>query len=285
MKPFLVVDSNYIAHRIMYKMGSFSYQEKLTGVIFGFLRTISELYDRFSPKDMIFCWDSTKSWRKIAFPEYKANRNKDYSEEELKVRNAAYYQFNELQDDILPRIGFANIFSQPGVEADDLIAKVVLNQTYDKYIIISSDNDLYQLLALADIFLVDKKILFTKKDFDELYGIPPAAWLNVKALTGDASDNIPGVKGVGIKTAIKYLKNRFNINADLRKEIENQTDQITLNTQLMRIPHRRTLPIQINKSTFNLSEFEKVCLENGFQFFLRKEQYFKWEKMFNELNT
>ena len=283
MKPILVIDSNYVAHRVMFKMGNLSYQEKMTGVIFGFLRTIMELHERFKPADIVFCWDSPKSWRKVIFPDYKGNRNKDLSPTERRDRETAYSQFNELRDDILPRIGFANVFTQTGIEADDIIAKVVIEQPlgelfYRKHIIVSSDNDLFQVLALADMYFIDKKQLFTKKDFIEQYDVHPSDWLKVKSLVGDSSDNIPGVKGVGIKTAVKYLNG--NRTMKLTQLIQENADQINLNEILMRIPHSRTESVEVKQSKINMFQFEQVCMENGFNFFMKKEQYFKWEKMF-----
>jgi len=267
----------------MFKMGNFSYQEKMTGVIFGFLRSVLELHERFAPSEIIFCWDSTKSWRKLQYPDYKSNRhNKSYTEEERKDRDVAYYQFNELQEDILPRLGFANVFSQNGIEADDLIAQIVIDQpkdnNYKRHIIVSSDNDLFQLLGIADMFFVDKKKLFTKEDFEEQWGIAPADWLKAKAMSGDTSDNIPGVPGVGYKTAIKYLKGKMR-DGITKENIRYCTELIKLNEQLMKVPHPKTKPMIIRESLFNIMEFEKVCLENGFQFFLKKEQYSKWNNI------
>lgn len=283
MNPVLIIDSNYIAHRVMFKMGSFSYQEKMTGVIFGFLRSIMDVHERFKPSEIVFCWDTTKSYRKILYPNYKANRGSiERTDEEVQDRSVAYYQFNELEEDILPRLGFANVFSQNGIEADDLIAQVVIDQpkdnNYRRHIIISSDNDLFQLLSLADMFFVDKKKLFTKGDFDDLWGITPADWLEVKAMAGDTSDNIPGLKGVGHKTAVKYLRGSQRSMA-LVQLVQENAALIEMNRQLMRVPHPKTKPMIIRESVFNIAEFEKVCLENGFQFFMKKEQYTKWKNV------
>jgi len=282
-KPVLVIDSNYLAHRVMFKMGNLSYEEKTTGVIFGFLRGVMNLHERFEPSEMIFCWDSPKSWRRVLFPDYKGNRIREYTPEEQRDRETAYSQFDELQNDILPRIGFANVFSQKGIEADDIIAQVVIDQPLGKdyvpHIIVSSDNDLYQMLALADMFFLDKKTLFTKKDFVDKYNIQPSEWLEVKALVGDTSDNIPGIKGVGVKTAIKYLKGTVR-NMNMVFTIQDNAAQINLNEILMKVPHSKTEPVPIKKSKINMFQFEQVCMENGFQFFLKKEQYAKWLRMF-----
>lgn len=267
----------------MYKMGSLSYEEKMTGVIFGFLRTVAELSEKFEPSEIAFCWDSTKSWRKILYPDYKGNRNRDYSPEELRDRQTAYAQFNELRDDILPRIGFANVFHQNGIEADDIIARIVLDQPlgnkYKRHIIVSSDNDLFQMLELADMYFIDKKELFTKKDFICKYDIRPGDWLKVKALVGDSSDNIPGIRGVGVKTAIKYLNGKTR-SMNLVQTIQESVVQINLNEILMKVPHSKTGAVLMNKSKIDLFQFEQVCMENGFNFFLKKEQYAKWLRMF-----
>ena len=282
MNPVLVIDSNYIAHRVFFKMGNLSYNEKMTGIIFGFLRSVLDLHERFKPSEIAFCWDSTKSYRKVLYPDYKGNRGSvDRTEEEIQDRNVAYYQFDELQEDILPRLGFVNIFSQNGIEADDLIAQIVIDHFVDKrHIIVSSDNDLFQLLDVADMFFVDKKALFTKADFENLWGISPADWLEVKAMAGDTSDNVPGLKGVGHKTAIKYL-NGSQRSMKMVQLVEENTALIEMNRQLMRVPHPKTKPIIIRESIFNIVEFEKVCLENGLQFFLKKEQYAKWKGVLN----
>ena len=281
----LLIDSNNLAHRMAFKLGHLTWQEKTTGVIFGFMKSVMDLSHLLKPNEIIFCWDSPLSYRRNIFPEYKASRRKELTEEQQQERKAAYSQFEELKLEILPRIGFRNIFEQTGIEADDLIAKIIFDYYLSGYklIPVSSDNDLFQtFLYMERIYLLDKKKFYTKEDFVKEWKISPLEWVTAKSIAGDITDNIPGIKGIGIKTAIKYI-NGEKINASLISKVEENWNLVQRNQKIIKIPHTRTLSMSIEESIINLKEFESVCLENGFSFLLRKENFHKWLNLLEDL--
>jgi 5'-3' exonuclease len=265
----------------MFKIGNLSWQEKRTGVIFGFLRTLLDLTEKFEADETVFCWDSLISYRRTLLPTYKTNRRRNLTEDDLLEREVCYKQFDELRLQILPRLGFANILHQEGIEADDLIAKFVINNGngINDNIVVSSDNDLFQILdKIRGMYRLDKKVLYTQEDFIREKNIHPSDWLQVKTLMGDVSDNIPGVKGVGEKTALKHIISKGQYRS---VDIGNNKALISLNRKLMTLPHPLTQEIHIVRSSFNSDGFVDICLENGFSHFLKPEQYKRWLKAFD----
>ena len=191
----LVIDCNNLAYRAFYTTGVLD-----LGIVYGFMNQILTLAKDLKSSRFIFCWDSKKNFRKDIMPTYKGNRQ-EKDEQTKKELEKAFDQFKMLRTEVLPNLGFANVFVQPGYEADDLIAHVV-QRFPDKYIIVSGDEDLYQLLGedrfiSTMIYQPIKKNLVTTKSFYEKYGIDPVAWSTVKALAGCTSDNVEGIKGVG----------------------------------------------------------------------------------------
>ena len=83
-EKYLLLDCNYLCHRAKHSTGDLSYGGDATGVIYGFLKSLSGFQDFFNTSNFVFCWDSNTSKRKEIYPEYKANReNKEYTDEEI----------------------------------------------------------------------------------------------------------------------------------------------------------------------------------------------------------
>src|SRR3990172_1202711 len=146
----LIIDSNFICYKSMIAMKGLSWDEHATGVIFGFLREISSLADKFESPRFVFAWDSRKSFRRNVYPEYK-KRPKIEDPEMEDLFNSGRPQFDEIRLKVLPRLGFKNNFIQVGLEADDIMARIVQEHSgklplEDRICIVSSDEDLYQLL-------------------------------------------------------------------------------------------------------------------------------------------
>jgi 5'-3' exonuclease len=208
-KKYLLLDCNYLCHRAKYTTGDLSYGGDATGVIYGFLKSLGIFQDLFRTSNFVFCFDSAKSKRKEIYPEYKANRwDKEKTEEEIEFDKSFRKQVKKLRTTYLPMIGFKNVFIQKGYESDDVIASFCGNlQDGEEAIIISSDHDLYQCIAHnVSFYNPQSRKILTLQGFKKQYGIKPTEWALVKAIAGCATDNIKGIKGIGEKTAIKYLK-------------------------------------------------------------------------------
>jgi len=212
-KSYLVLDCDYLCHRAKYAMKDLSTDSIPTGVIYGFLKDIITFTKMFHTKNIIFCWDSKHSIRQKMYPAYKQNRRDKEKTEEEECYDAVFRkQIKKLRRIYLPMIGFKNIFIQKGYESDDIIASICYN-IFDSYntIIISADQDLYQLLTIADVSIYNpqQRKMMTRKTFQKKYNITPDRWTCVKAIAGCTSDNVKGIKGIGNKTAIAYLKDEL----------------------------------------------------------------------------
>lgn len=165
---------------------------------------VKQKYDKID--NLVITWDSRINNRKKLYPEYKNNRKSKTLEEERDKTNH-YSLLDKLRESLKTLGEWANI-SLEGYEADDLIAYFVKNSTYDNnFIVVSSDNDLFQLLGGRCImYLQNKKDFYTYLDFKNEFNIIPNKYPLVKALAGDRGDNIKGVSGIGIKKAIKLIK-------------------------------------------------------------------------------
>ena len=207
---FLILDCNFLCHRLKHAMGGLSHEGGSTGIIYGFLKSIPMYQEMFDTPHIIFCWDSKTSKRQEIFSKYKLNRiirQKEMNEEELNFEYTFRFQMKMLRLKYLPMIGFQNIFCQKGYEADDLIASLCLSiSEKSNIVIITSDQDLYQCLA-TNIFIYDpnKRKRMTLQGLYKQYGVRPHEWKMMKAIAGCSTDNVPGVKGIGEKTALKYL--------------------------------------------------------------------------------
>jgi DNA polymerase-1 len=198
----LLVDANFLAWRAHHSTGNLSHNGSTTGVAFGFLKEILALQELHRPDRIVFCFDSKHSKRKEVFPEYKDNRV--YDEHHREVCG----QIKRLRKEILPGVGFRNVFVSRGFEADDLVAALALALAKgDEAVIVASDKDFYQLLSKrVSIWNPMKRVLYTRKAFREEWGLErPSHWVTVKAIAGCGTDNVKGIEGVGERTACKYL--------------------------------------------------------------------------------
>lgn len=238
---WLVLDCNNLCHRAYHAMGGLSYDGQLTGVVYGFFKELSRLQDRFNTDRVAFCFDRGCHRRKKILPEYKAKRaREDRTLEEMEARSEIERQIEALRHDYLPAIGYRNILSGDGYEADDWIAVAVRSLLPgDDAVMVSSDKDLLQLLSATprvDFYSLHKKKLVTAESFEAEWGLPPIKWRWVKSIAGCSTDEIPGVKGVGEKTAAKFLRKELKEDSTLHKRIVADTATRFRNLQLVRLP-------------------------------------------------
>jgi DNA polymerase-1 len=136
-----------------------------------------------------------------------------------------------------------------------------------KFITASGDQDLYQLLDYTDMYSMPKSTEIkhiTRQTFIEKYGITPKEWVKVKQIAGCTSDTVPGIKGVGETTAIKYLLGQLKPKSVKYRDIEAGADIIKRNEWLVKIPLPGTKKYEIDKSCFDVSLLRKLCKDCGF---------------------
>ncbi len=203
---WLILDVSNLAWRAHHAVGRLSHAAKNTEVLFGVLRDVLVLQKVHVTNRVAFCFDRGPSLRRKLLPAYKSNREPRPERKDVRA------QISRLRREILPLIGFRNVFSQPGYEADDLVASAVAAVPRPgRSIVVSGDKDLLQLLSdRVCVWNVQKKATFTKADLREAFGVSPKEWVAVKAIAGCSTDCVPGVDGVGEKTAARWLRGELN---------------------------------------------------------------------------
>lgn len=280
----LIIDSNYLCHYCAYSSRSLTYGGQATGVIFSFLKQVLSLAKRFKTDRFAFAWDSRKSIRRISYPAYKQNRvDHQKSLEEREVEAIERQQFQELRTKVLPAIGFHNQLFQVGIEADDIIASVAYNESFEQVVIVGADNDLYQLLGSnTSMYKPRDKKLYEMKDFKEEWGIVPNQWPSVKSIAGCNGDNVKGVGGVGEKTAIRYLKGELKGDSKTVQAIQNSSDMIDRNAALVTLPLAGTKTfVLIVDGPFFLNDLLDVIARYGLNSFRAPETLAVWKECFN----
>lgn len=211
MSKLLLVDFYALFHRsrnaLMRATGglSTSYGRPTTGT-YGFTNNLLSVIDAERPTHVAVCYDAGGNWRKEADAEYKANRVKDDGPEADTFKAEA----SALMDDVLPALGLP-LVGVRGYEADDSIYTLARNALdFEEVVILTCDQDILQCVServSVVLFNSAKKIAkMGLAETIEKWGVPPSQIPLVKALAGDASDNIAGIKGLGPKTAVKIIK-------------------------------------------------------------------------------
>lgn len=203
---------------------------------FGFTKMFLRVMEDYTPTHAAVVFDTPGAAYCPEYPAYKANRNE---------RPRDLHKQILLADKIVEAHG-VSVFADDSCEADDLIgslAKHFANQGFVVFII-SSDKDFAQLVDDSCIRMVDtmKKKVYTPESVKEKWGVLPNQMVDFLALSGDRSDNIPGVKGIGPKTAIKLLtKGSLNwllakgVDGAIGKKLKAQADLAVLFRRLITI--------------------------------------------------
>jgi DNA polymerase-1 len=229
------------------------------GGVFGFIRTIFNLIEKHKVEQMVITLDSgKKTFRSEIYEAYKANR--------VETPQNMIPQFAILQE-FLDCSGLANI-KKDGFEADDIIASIVAKRQ-GNFSVVTSDKDLMQLVCenvnCVDIF---KDKVFETKDVIEKFGIEPRFIVDYLSLLGDASDNIPGVKGCGAKGAVKLIKEFGRLeeiianaekipNGKLKDAIQNYSQMGIMSKQLASLNYDVAIDEAMSFSVGNI-DFEEI---------------------------
>ncbi|ALD15364.1 5'-3' exonuclease [Buchnera aphidicola (Aphis glycines)] len=214
-KPVIIIDGTLYLYRSYFTFQFFkNNQENPYGAIYGILKTIrSILLKCYNSKKIIIIFDSSKkTFRNEIFNEYKSNRPK--------MPNSLYIQIQPLFH-ILKNIGIKTL-RIPGIEADDIIGSFSrkLEKCGEQVLIASHDKDMIQLLTNnINILNTSNNEIITPKTIKKKYGINPQEFIDLLALMGDKSDNIPGIPKIGIKTAL-FLLQKFSNIQKIYKNIE-----------------------------------------------------------------
>ncbi len=255
MPTLALIDGNSIAYRAFYALPEdlATKSGQVTNAVFGFTRMLIRLLKDYHPDGIAVAWDvSRQTFRTESFPEYKAQREKapDHFRSQL-----------PLMDEVLQTLDITQL-REEGFEADDIIATLTRNGTAAGWeiLIVTGDRDAFQLIektvkvvytrrGISDIVLADEGYV------EEKYGIRPDQYVEYAALRGDTSDNLPGVPGVGEKTASRLiaehgdLDNLFlsvtDLTPKLKENLSAHREQVFLNRELMRLVDDMDLGVEI----------------------------------------
>lgn len=266
--PWLILDCHYICHRAFHTAKNLSWKGISTGVVFGFLKSITSLKDEFQTDRVVFCFEHPHLFRRDVYPEYKRRRNtKERTEEEKKSYESLVIQISELRRRYLPKIGFKNVFSFRGMESDDIMAAVAMNLPKgDSAIIITADHDLYQCLGPnVEMFPPQSFKVLTEDWFIGHYGIRPSQWAVVKAIAGCPSDEVKGVPGVGEKTALKFVKGELVKTSKAYQAIVSAEGRaiVRRNRALVQLPFKGCPVPDLQEDRISRKQWQEVCADLG----------------------
>lgn len=202
----LLLDGNSLAYRAFYALPAENFKTRsglTTNAVYGFTAMLINLLRDEAPTHVAAAFDvSRQTFRSERFPEYKATRSATPDEFRGQI---------DITKEVLAALGITTL-SEPGFEADDIIATLATQADAEGYrvLVVTGDRDALQLVNENVTVLYPRKGVsdltrFTPEAVVEKYGLTPAQYPDFAALRGDPSDNLPGIPGVGEKTASKWI--------------------------------------------------------------------------------
>ncbi|CAI9394602.1 5'-3' exonuclease [Bacillus sp. T2.9-1] len=256
-----------------------------TNAIHGFVKHFFTAIEHFNPSHVAVCWDmGSTTFRTEMYPSYKANRQDAPVEliPQFDLVKEVVESFN------VPNIGIT------GFEADDCIGTIAKQMKGEANVtILTGDQDILQLLDDHISVALLKKgygnyMVYTPANFQEEKGITPKQMIDLKGLMGDTSDNYPGVKGIGEKTALKLLQVHQNIEGILanlslltkgqRTKIETDLEMLHLSRQLAEIKCDVPVSCMLEDSYLNINpatamkKFEELEFKRFHHYVEKKEE-------------
>jgi DNA polymerase-1 len=252
-----LIDGNSVAYRAFYALPPdlATKSGQVTNAVFGFTRMLIRLLKDYHPEGIAVAWDvSRQTFRTESYPEYKSQRERAPDEFRSQL---------PLMDEVLQTLNITQL-RQEGYEADDLIATLVRRSVEAGWevLIVTGDRDAFQLIegpvkvvytrrGISDIVLADESYV------EERYGIRPDQYVEYASLRGDTSDNLPGVPGVGEKTASRLIADYGDLDnlylsvteltPKLRENLSAHREQVFLNRELMRLVDDLDLGVEVEE--------------------------------------
>ncbi len=283
-----ILDSYGLIYRAYYALFSHPLVNKdnqnISAVVI-FFKNLLALISKYKPKYLAAAFDSrTPTFRHQRYPQYKANRAKTPEDLHAQV---------PWIEDILSSFGIP-ILQKDGFEADDVIATVSKKclQENKQIRILSGDKDLMQLVdSHCQIMKPDKAnggwIVSGVEEVTQEWGVPPGSLLDLLSLTGDAADNVPGVKGVGDKTAVKLIKeygtleniyqHDLEIKGALGEKIRNDKENAFFSKELITL--KDDVPVEINFEDFKTDNLNYAAVVEKLKFYGAEKDAKDYAKM------
>ena len=223
MKTFLLVDGHALIHRAYFAIPPFKTKDGFpTNAIYGFFTILQKAIKDFSPSYLVILYDTPKpTFRKKLYKNYQIHRPKTQDDMIVQIPKLKEI-FNE---------GSVYQLEMGGFEADDLIGTITtkISDSSIKKIILTGDKDIFQLINSSTYVMTPQigfsnAILYDDEQVMKKLSVSPSLIADYKALAGDPSDNYPGAKGIGPKTAVKLI-NEYKSIENLYKNLENINDE------------------------------------------------------------
>jgi DNA polymerase-1 len=284
----LTIDGNNLVHRVFWVANNIKNVSENYHV-YMFLNSVKSYVEMYQP-DRVFCvWDEKPDYkpnkRKELLEEYKGNRDKEYGKE--------VHTKNEIIKEMLQTIGIPSIFPQ-SYEADDVIK--IINDTYDqiskskffitkklfRHIIVTVDRDLCQLISTkVSVYDPIRKMEINESNFEEKLKYSKKDFIKVKALSGDKSDNIPGIKGFGKVKIDKFLNGNIFLSEEENEIYKRNLKLVTLTNDKDEIDYVHKQLNECNHDT-DYDMFKTLCGKYKFNKILKDDT--KWYTTFFQQN-
>lgn len=279
----VVIDGNSIANRAFYALPLLSNDEGYyTNAVYGFLTMLLRMLDEEKPTHILVAFDAGKTT-------FRTEGYKDYKGKRLKTPGELSSQFPLIKE-LLDAFDIKH-YELNGYEADDIIGTITREAEEKGFtsIIVSGDKDMLQLASdRTTIALTRKGItevdLYTPKEIMDKYGLSPAQIIDLKGLMGDTSDNIPGIPGVGEKTALKLLHQYHSVEEvlahaeeisgkKLKEKIMSHMDDARMSKELATILRQAPIELSIddvNYVPYDRKRVEQALIRFGFKTILQR---------------
>ncbi len=233
MKKLVVLDANALMHRAYHALPPLKNKEgKIVNAVYGFLNILFKIINDLKPDYLSAAFDvQGPTFRNLEYQDYKAKRVKPSQE---------FYDQIPIIKEFLRSLSIP-IYQKKGFEADDVIGTIVTiveaAEKEIKIIIVSGDLDILQLASQqtevhSPVSGMKETRIYNQQEIKKRYQISPEQIIDLKALKGDPSDNIPGVPGIGEKTAVNLIK-KFGSLKNLYQDLGNQDIEPKLKARLM----------------------------------------------------
>lgn len=283
-KRMVVIDGKSVFYRGYYAMPGLSTADGTpTGGVYGFAVMALEVIKRLKPDYVAVAWDKPKTnirRRLEIYPDYKAGR---------KPAPADFYVQIPILHELLSAFNWP-LYEADDYEADDIMATLALKASKKgiETVLISSDLDMLQCLGPHTSYYVLKKGLsniehYREEEFEQKYGLKVAQFVDLKSLKGDSSDNIPGVPGIGEKTAVDLLQkyhsldgiyeNLWQISGSVAKKLEAGKDLAYMSQELVKLSTNAPIPfdvVHMDMANLDVRAVEDVLRKLEFRSLIRQ---------------
>ncbi|SEE15470.1 DNA polymerase I [Ruania alba] len=265
----LLIDGHSMAYRAFFALPAENFSTttgQTTNAVYGFTSMLINLLRDEDPTHVAVAFDvSSQTFRKETYADYKGTRDETPQEFRGQI---------PLIEEVLAALGITTL-GREGFEADDILATLATQAEAAGYdvLICSGDRDTYQLVNESVTVLYPRKgvsdlVRMTPAAVQEKYGVSPAQYSDLAALVGETSDNLPGVPGVGPKTAAKWIlaheglegivTDAPSITGKAGQSLRDHLDQVLLNRQLNQLLRDMELPVGLDDLPRRAFEREKV---------------------------